>query len=308
MENKIPSYLFSSDSIQQQWHRTKKAKLSFLDKTIRNSACAVKSIYIQSENAEKKNFIHKINPHIKLVSLLFMVVIISIANNVIAQLIITGFIFLLYILSGLNIFSVYKKILFLTFIFGFLLVIPASLNVITPGKIIFNLITFDKASQFWIYHIPQNIGLTEEGLHIVSLVFLRVMNSISFALLIVFTTSFSGLIKSFKLFCIPDTFLMIIMLAYKYIFILSKTIEETYLALKSRLIGNIKNKSIRKLISGRVFFIFKRSRTNYENTYSAMASRGYTGKIYLHTKRHIVLSDIFALFIVVAFGIGILFI
>jgi cobalt/nickel transport system permease protein len=97
------------------------------------------------------------------------------------------------------------------------------------------------------------------------------------------------------------------MLAYKYIFILSKTIEETYFALKSRLIRNIKNKNTRKLISGRVFFIFRRSKTNYENTYYAMVSRGYTGKIFFNSKKHFEAKDIVAFIIIVAFGIGILF-
>ncbi len=308
MENNIPSYLLLQEPSHGELHETSKARFSFLDKTIRNAATTVKSIYIQAENASKENFIHSLNPYIKLISLLWLVIVISLAHHITAQIIITAFILLLFIFAGLKILSVYKKIFLLAFIFGFIVVLPASLNVITPGKIICNLITFDKPSHFWIYHIPQQIGFTEEGIHIVSLVFLRVLNSISIALLIVFTTSFPGLIKSFKLFGIPDTFLMIIMLAYKYIFILSKTIEETYFALKSRLIRNIKNRNTRKLISGRVFFIFRRSKTNYENTYYAMVSRGYTGKIFLHSEKSFDDKDIVALLIVIAFGISILFI
>lgn len=308
MENKIPSYLLVSELPQEHLQESKKIKFSFLDKTLQNSANAIKSIYVQAENAAKENFIHKIDPHIKFVSLLFIVIVISLVHNTGTQLLITAFIFILYILADLRIFKVYKKILSLSFIFGFLVVLPASLNIITPGKIIFNLITFDNPTSFWIYHIPQNIGFTETGLQVVLIVFTRVLNSISFALLIVFTTSFPCFIKSFKIIGIPDTFLMIIMLAYKYILILSKTIEETYFALKSRIIRNIKSKNIRKLVSGRILYIFRRSRTSYENTYYAMVSRGYTGKIFLHTKTQIALKDIFALLIVVAFGVCILFI
>ncbi|NQV02643.1 MAG: hypothetical protein HQ542_08365 [Bacteroidia bacterium] len=101
---------------------------------------------------------------------------------------------------------------------------------------------------------------------------------------------------------------MVISLAYKYIFILSRTIEETYLALKSRLIGNIKNSNLRKLISGRIFFIFKRSMANYENTYQAMISRGYRGKIMLDLSGSFKVKDYVALCIIVAFGIGIILI
>jgi cobalt/nickel transport system permease protein len=182
-------------------------------------------------------------------------------------------------------------------------ILPASLNIITPGKIIFNLITFTKPSHFWIYNIPQNIGFTDNGFQVVLLVFLRVINSVSFALLIVFTTPFSAFIKSFKIIGIPDTFLMIISLAYKYIFILSRTIEVTYFALKSRLSGNIKSSSIRNLISGRIFFIFRRSVIIYESTYFAMVSRGYHGKVKLYSQNKFTFLDLAALLIIVASGI-----
>ena len=102
---------------------------------------------------------------------------------------------------------------------------------------------------------------------------------------------------------VPDTFLMIISLAYKYIFILSRTIEETYFAFKSRLSGNIKNNSIRKLVGGRIFFIFKRSMIIYQNTYQAMVSRGYKGKVILHSQNPFAVKDFVVLLVIVLSGI-----
>ena len=308
MENKIPSYLLQTVHDQIELGKAKRAKLSFLDKTLISSASAVKAIYLQAENATKKNLIHTIHSHIKLISLIYLAIMISVISNLDAQILTTAFIFLLYIIAKLKISQVYRKIFFLVFIFGFIVVLPASLNVITPGKIIFNLITFNKPSHFWIYNIPQNIGFTVDGFQVVSLIFLRVLNSVSFAMLIVYTTSFPSFIKSFKIIGVPDTFLMIISLAYKFIFILSRTIEETYFALKSRLLGNIKNSNIRKLIGGRVFFIFKRSMIIYESTYYAMVSRGYQGKVILHSQKHYTYKDFVALAIIVAIGIGIILI
>jgi cobalt/nickel transport system permease protein len=302
MGNKVPSYLLQSLKDQNDLPGAKKIRLAFLDKTILKSAGAAKSIYVQAENALKVNFIHKINPHVKLVSLIYVAIVISVVSNPLAQILYTIFTFSLYILARLKIFQVYRKIFFIAFIFGFLVVLPASLNVITPGRIIFNLISFDKPSHFWIYNIPQRIGFTENGFQVVLLVFLRVLNSVSFALLIVFTTPFPLFIKSFKIIGVPDTFMMIISLAYKYIFILSRTIEETYFALKSRLSCNIKSSRLRKLISGRIFFIFKKSMIIYEDTYYAMVSRGYHGKVKLHSQIHFTFVDFIALFIIVASG------
>ncbi len=308
MENEIPGFLFNISEDNFELTRVRKASLSFLDKTIISSARAIKSIYLQAENATKQNLIYIIHPHIKLVSLIYLAVIISIARNLDAQLLTTSLILVLYIIAGLKISQVYRKIFLLAFIFGFIVVFPASLNIITPGKIVLNLITFNRPSHFWIYQIPQRIGFTLEGFQVVSLVFLRVFNSISFAMLIIYTTSFPSLIKSFRIIGVPDTFLMIISLAYKFIFILSRTIEETYFALKSRMLGNIRSSNIRKLIGGRIFFIFKKSMIIYENTYYAMVSRGYQGKVMLHSQKQLTHKDFIALLVILASGIVIILI
>jgi len=307
MENKIPEYLVQPFDDQNDLSESSRGGLAFIDRTILNSARAAKSIYSQAENASEEYLLQKINPYIKLISLIYFVFIISIASHLKAQITITLFIFSLYLLARLKIFEVFKKIFLLVFIFGFIVVLPASLNIVTPGKIIFNIITFNKPLHFWIYTIPQNIGFTENGFKVVLLVFLRILNSVSFALLIVFTTSFPSFIKSFKILGVPDTFLMIISLAYKYIFILSRTIEETYFALKSRLSGNIRNSKIRELISGRIFFIFKKSMIIYESTYDAMVSRGYQGKIILHSQKKLSSFDFVALSIIVTSGVCIIY-
>ena len=304
MENKIPPYLIKVADDQYYPAKIKRAELSFLDKTLLNSSKAVKSIYLQAESATRDNFIQNISPKVKLISLIYMSVVISVVNNLITQLLTTSFIFMLYIISRLKIFEVYSKIFILAFIFGLLVVLPASLNVITPGEIIFNIIRFNTPSHFLIYNIPQNIGITANGLRVVSLVFLRVFNSVSFALLVVYTTPFPSFIKSFKIIGVPDTFLMIISLAYKFIFILSRTIEETYFAFKSRLSGNIKSRNIRGLIGGRIFFIFKRSIIIYQNTYHAMVSRGYNGRVILHSHYQLSIKDFIVLLIIVISAIG----
>lgn len=306
MGNKVPSYLLQTEHLKPELTNVRRAKLTFLDRTLLNSASVIKSIYLQAENAAADNLIRKINPYAKLISLIYTVVVISLISNPVAQLLITTFIILLFIIARLNVFQIYRKIFVVAFIFGFLAVLPASLNIITNGKIILNIITFDKPSHFWIYNIPGTIGITENGLLVVLLVFLRVLNSVSFALLIVFTTPFPSFIKSFKIIGVPETFMMIISLAYKYIFILSRTIEETYFALKSRLTGDVNSRNIRNLIGGRMFFIFRKSRIIYECTYFAMISRGYTGKAKLNVRYQFTFVDLVYLIIIVSAGIFII--
>jgi cobalt/nickel transport system permease protein len=301
MANNIPAYLLEpSKGIPPG---EKMTGLTFLDKTIANTARTIKAIYLQAEHASRKSLIQNLNPHIKLIALIYMAIIISIVHNLYNQLYITGFILVLFIIARLRITEIFRKIFILSVIFGFIVVIPASLNIITQGDILFTLFRISKPLDLWIIRIPMEVGLTDNGIRVVGLFFMRVLNSISFAMLIVYTTSFPAFVKSFKVIGVPDTFLMVISLTYKYIFILSRTIEETYFALKSRLSGNIKRNSIRDLVGGRVFFIFRRSRIIYEGTYYAMVSRGYNGKIILASQNRLNHKDFISLVVILAFGI-----
>ena len=96
MGNKIPPYLIKTADSQYNRAKVKRATLSFLDKTIINSSRTVKSIYLQAENAARDNFIQKINPYVKLISLFYMAIVISVVSNLVTQIVITAVIFLLF--------------------------------------------------------------------------------------------------------------------------------------------------------------------------------------------------------------------
>jgi cobalt/nickel transport system permease protein len=114
---------------------------------------------------------------------------------------------------------------------------------------------------------------------------------VAITLLIVYTTPFFEIIRGLKVFRVPDAFLMIIILSYKYIFIFSKTVEEMYLAMKARLAGPVDGATIRGLLAGRIHFIFTRSQRQYEETYRAMLGRGFTGDVQLVSFRKLTGRD-----------------
>jgi len=259
--------------------------MTFIDKSISTIAQIVKTNYVQWETAEKNGLFQKLDPRLKTLFLLFCVVLISAKKGLDAELVMSGFLFVLVMFSRLNLIRAYKRILFFGFFFGFLIALPAAFNVITPGEVIFRIATISQPHHFWIYTIPAEIGLTAEGCYGVAMLSLRVVNSVSIVLLVLDTTHFFDFIRSLRILRIPDSFLMILMLTYKYAFILSRTIEDMYLAMKSRLVGSIRSSEIREIVSGRIFYVFKLSRMRYEETYKAMQARGFTGEVSLHTGR-----------------------
>ncbi|HNW89384.1 MAG TPA: cobalt ECF transporter T component CbiQ [Bacteroidales bacterium] len=308
MNNSTPEFLLITEVRETDRISGHNTRFGFIDRTLKATAKAVNTMYYQANISSGRTFTNRLHPAIKMFSLIYIIVIISIANHLPAQGIISGMLFLSFIFSSFDLVKTYKRVLILGFFFGFIVVVPAAFNVITPGKTLWHLFSFPENFQLWIYHVPKNIDITEEGCWLVLRFFLRVCNSISITYLVVFSTPFAELIKALKTMFVPDTFLMVITLAYKYILILSLCIEETYFAMRSRILGHVRHKNIRDLIAGRIHYIFRRSKLTYELTYLAMVSRGYTGKIALGRPQKIMYTDIIVLIMVITFGITILFI
>ena len=101
MENKIPVYLCQSRQERPDPLKVKRAQLSFLNRTIMNAARTVKSIYLQAESATNESVIHRIHPYVKLISLIYFEIVISIVHHPAALLLTTVFIFFLFLIAGL---------------------------------------------------------------------------------------------------------------------------------------------------------------------------------------------------------------
>ncbi len=291
---RIPDFLLHSEkySDRSSWRR---ANTAFIDKTIQKLASLIQLNHQQVQLFQKSTFISGISVRTRLLVFLYIILLTSFLKTVASELIIGGVILLMHLSVNNHILKTYKNILLLTFFFGFLIAAPSALNLISKGEVVFPVLRLSKSHDFWIYHIPQVIGFTKEGLMSMSLLTLRVFNSLSISFLLITTTPFNDIIKGLKMFRIPDSLLMIITLTYLYIIILSNLVVQSYLALKSRIIGRMDNREIRQLVAGRITGIFKMSRRHFEKTFQAMVSRGYTGEVVLYQDDRMSLSDYFIL-------------
>jgi cobalt/nickel transport system permease protein len=265
--------------------------VTFIDKSIKQVAGIIKTSYVYWETAGTDGLFQRLDPRVKLVFLLVFIVLVSMMRSIRVELALSAFFMALIALSRLNMLHLYRRILGFAFLFGFLIALPSAFNVITRGEIVIPVATLSRPYHFWIYSIPKEIGITREGLFGVGMLTLRVMNSVSLSLLIVYTTPFFEIIRALKVFRVPDAFLMIIILSYKYIFIFSKTVEDMYRAMKARLAGPVGSATIRGLLAGRIYFIFKRSQMQYEETYRAMLCRGFSGDVMLVSFRRLTGRD-----------------
>jgi cobalt ECF transporter T component CbiQ len=305
MKNRVPSFLlekFPPGSLQRDLGRM---KIPFIEKGIHHVSCLIKTGYVQWELSSQKGLFQEMDARVKVLFLIFFVIIVSLKRDFLPEIYIGILVLVLAFLSRLSLVTFYRRVLFFGIVFGFLIALPSALNVITKGKIIVPIVKLSKPHHFWIYHIPAEIGLTREGIYGVATLTMRVINSLSLSFLVLCTTPFAEIIRALKVLKVPDSFLLIITLAYKYIFIFSKTLEDMHLAKKSRMIRELRNTKEREWVAGRLAFLFKKSRLRCEEVFNAMIARAFSDTIRLYGFRKMRAADWFAG--VFLFAMGLLF-
>lgn len=274
----IPEFLLQNENVVHTRVRKNK-RGSFIDQTINHLASFISSVFFQWESSGKNGLLQRLDSRTKVIFMFFLIILISLTHTLTGQLIVTALLIILCLLSAMSVFNLYKKVLPIGLLFGFLIFLPASLNIFTKGHSVLTLIRFDQPQHFWIYTVPAEITITREGVWVVASLTMRVINSVSLVLLIVSTTTFEQVIKSLAWFKVPQLFLLTLTLTYNYVFLLSNTIIETYRAIKMRWWNQNSVKESDEIVAGRIGFLFRRSTDRHEMVYRSMLARGFNGKI-----------------------------
>jgi cobalt/nickel transport system permease protein len=282
MGNKVPAFLLKRPSPTPPGRDRGKLNMPFIEGGLHHLTFVIRTGYAQWESASTDGFFQRVDARIKVLFLLFFILIVSLKKDVGQEVLLGAFIFLLTVAARLNFFILYKRVLFFGFFFGFLIALPSAFNVITRGEMILSVLHLSKPHNLWIYRIPAEIGITREGVYGVAMLTLRVMNSLAFSFFVLYTTPLSEIIRALKVLRVPDTFLVIITLSYKYVFVFAKTAEDIHLAKKSRLAGPVSNAEARRWITGRIVFLFRKTQQRCEEIFKAMLGRGFSGDIRIY--------------------------
>jgi cobalt ECF transporter T component CbiQ len=155
-------------------------------------------------------------------------------------------------------------------IFTGIVVLPATLNVITPGDIVIPLGT-------WFGH---PVGVTSEGLHAAALIVIRVATSISFVVLLTLTTPWHRLLAALRALFVPRMLILVLAMTYRYVFHLLTSVGDMYMARRSRTAGGDTDvASGRRFVAATAGALFGKAHAMSDEVYMAMVARGYTGEV-----------------------------
>lgn len=240
---------------------------NFIERSITGALSFLKESVFADEYALKTGFLQSLDPRVKTVTFLLFILQTIITKNILIPACLYALCLLLVYLSKINLGFFLKRTWVFIPLFSLFIAIPALFSIFTPGE---TLTTLHMAGLRLI--------ITRQGLFGASLFVMRVITSVSFAVLLSITTRHFELLKVLRIFKVPQVFVMTIGMCYRYIYLFVEIIENTYLAIKSRVGTKVHYKRGQKLVAWNIAFLWQRSYQLNEEVYKAMLSRGYRGE------------------------------
>jgi len=240
---------------------------NFIERSITGILSFLKESIFVDEYAAKKGFLQSLDPRIKVITfILFLITILLIKSITLCLCLYTVCLVLAYF-SNVHLGFFLKRTWIFIPIFAFFIAIPAIFSIWTPGKAL-----------LVVNMLGAKIIITQQGLFGAILFVTRVLSSVSFAILLSLTTKHFALLKVLRIFGIPQVFIMTLGMSYRYIYLFLEVVENTYLAIKSRVGRQLHYKKGQHIVAWNISSLWHRSYYLNEAVYSAMLSRGWTGE------------------------------
>jgi cobalt/nickel transport system permease protein len=249
----------------------RRRKGSFVAKTLAGASGVMRQAMSSEDIAAGRGLLQRLDPRVKLVTMIGLLVVVALVHSlpILAGAYVATV--ALAVASGLSLGFFIKRVWLFIPIFTGIVVLPAILSVVTPGEVLLPL---------WHWH-GHTEGITEQGLHGAGIIVSRVATSISLVVLLTLTTPWVRLLAALRALGVPKIFVLIIGMAYRYLFLLLDAVDDMYTARKARTLtddtGRRQGAAGRGFVAAGAGTLFGKAHQLSEEVHQAMTARGYTG-------------------------------
>lgn len=240
-------------------HRNK----GVLEHTLQGITETLERALFAEEISTRKGLFQSLDARVKVLSIFALLLSVSLSHNL---LVIAGLYFFVFVLAWFSAipadFFIKRVWLALPFFTG-TIALPALF--ITPGPA--------------LVHLPLGLFITQTGVNTVLFLLLRVSTSVSLTLLLILTTPWNTVLSALNILRVPDVFILILGMTYRYIYLLLRVANDMFLSRKSRVVGRLSTSDNQKMMAAISGTLLNKSLDLSSEVYLAMQSRGFRGSI-----------------------------
>jgi len=254
------------------------ASTTFLDKTLLAITGVAEQSLFSEKYANQRGLLQSLDIRFQLLTFLFILVLISLLHTPQALWFLYLVSLALAALSRISLAFFMKRVWLFVPLFSAAIVLPAILNIVTPGEPLVVLAKFSRSRTWGPYTIPPELAITRQGLWGGIVFVSRVAVSVSFGVLFTLTHRWAEIFAGLRALFVPRIFVMTLAMTERYLFVFLRLIQDMYRARKSRTIRAFSAPAARSWTASRIGVTFKKSVEMSDDVYKAMLSRGFHGE------------------------------
>ena len=226
------------------------ARRDFIERSIRGALSFLKEAIFADETANLPGVLQSLDPRIKIVTFLLCLLLVLFSRSIE----VVGSLYLLSIIlamvSRIKLGFFLKRTWVFIPLFSLFIAIPALFSFVSPGAPIV-------VAGFFVG---------------------RVITSVSLVILMSMTTRHFDLLKALRFFGIPQMFVMVLGMCYRYLYLFVEIVEDTHRAIRSRIGSGMHYQKGQRIVAWNIAHLWLRSYRLNEQVYSAMVARGFRGE------------------------------
>ena len=239
---------------------------SVIERSLQGVTGALEQTLFADENARRPGALQSLDPRVKLVGVLAMLLAVAFAQNLWILATVYMAVLILAWQSNVPMKVLVRNVWLALPFFTGLVALPVIFNFVTPG------------TPLAVLSVNPYIAITLQGVRAAAFLILRVGTSVSLAVLLVLTTPWNTLLNALSVLKVPSLFLLILGMTYRYIYLMLRTASDMFLARQSRVVGRLSGAEQRRVVTNTMGVMLGKSFDMSQEVYLAMLSRGYRGR------------------------------
>jgi len=238
--------------------------MNFLERTLAGFLEAVEQALEAEDLAHARGLLQGLDPRVKVLGLLALIVAVAMSHKLWVIGAVFGIALLLATLSRVSPLRLAKRVWIPVLLFTGIIALPAPFVIVGPA----------------IGHLPL-LGwpLSAPGLKSAGYLISRVETATTLSVLLIVSTPWNHVLKALRILRVPVIMVVILGMAYRYVFLLLETARDMLESRRSRMVGKLEGGDYRRIAAASVGVLMSKTLQLSSDVYSAMLSRGFRGEV-----------------------------
>jgi cobalt ECF transporter T component CbiQ len=240
--------------------------MNFVERTLSNLVNGLEGALAAEELAKRDGLLQRLDPRIKVVGILALVVASAMAHRLWVIGVVFAFAVAMALVSRVSFGLLAKRVWVAILLFTAVIALPALF--IIPGREVWRLPALD-----W--------PVSAQGVSSACYLVTRVETAATLSVLLILCTPWSHVLKALRVLCVPTVLVVTLGMTYRYILLLLQTAHDMFESRRSRIVGKLEGAERRRVAAASAGVLMSKSLQLSGEVYSAMLSRGFRGEVYV---------------------------